>query len=70
MAIDIKTTNLQKLMQQELTRKQFLQVVAVLLVSVLGFGNLVNMLTRIHAPSTSQLKGKSKNGFGNSKFGV
>jgi hypothetical protein len=68
MRTDIKPTNIQELLQKELTRKQFLQLLVVMAVSLLGFSNLLNMLSGNNRPATPDKK--SSHGFGSSKFGA
>lgn len=68
MGIDFKP-NLQELLQKELTRKQFIQVVGVMVVSLLGFNNLINMLTHLNRPADSK-QTQARNGFGSNKFGA
>lgn len=71
MGIDIKTPNLQELLTKELTRKQFLQVLGVMVISIFGFNNLLNMLTNFNRPADkSSAKSSAKNGFGSSRFGI
>lgn len=59
----------EQLFEKELTRKQFLQVLGVVVASVLGFNNLLSMITRLSKTVDSSAS-KSSNGFGSSKFGV
>lgn len=71
MGFKIDMTNFQELMTKELTRKQFLQLLGVMIIGLLGFNNLINMLThysRGQANNRAQLQ--DKNGFGSNKFGV
>lgn len=74
MGIDVKSLNIQELMKKELTRKQFLQLLAVLIISVLGFNNLYSLLTKAGSTaSTARLQSKhtdTSSGFGSSKFGI
>lgn len=71
MGLNLDTTNLQELMKQELTRKQFLQLLVVMIVGVLGFNNLITMLTQYRrGQSRNRAQIQGKNGFGSNKFGV
>ncbi len=71
MGIDIKPSNLQNLLQQELTRKQFIQMLGVMVVSLLGFNNLISMLAKMnHSTNTKKVAASAKDGFGSSKFGI
>jgi hypothetical protein len=65
-----KSTRLQVLLETEVTRKQFLQVLGVLIISVLGFHNLFNVIHRYTRPAGSGNTSDVKRGFGASKFGV
>ncbi len=57
----------------EITRKQFLQYIGTAMLMVLGFGNLISLLSgrkaeRIYLQNPGGPK--STHGFGNSKFGA
>jgi NAD dependent epimerase/dehydratase family enzyme len=62
-----KTPRYQQLLQQEVTRKQFIQVMALAIVSILGFSNLLNLLTGAVKPAKVA---DASHGFGSNKFGV
>jgi hypothetical protein len=58
-------------LNKEMTRKQFLQALAGLLLAVFGFHNLVNFLSSSQQPLHSSDHGKATNpdGFGSRNFG-
>ena len=70
MGIDIKSTNIQQIMQQELTRKQFVQLLGALVVSILGFDNLLKLLTKANRSASGKHAAGDGRGFGSSKFGI
>jgi hypothetical protein len=71
MSDDNKHLTLPQLLQRELTRKEFLQVMAVVTISVLGFNNLVSMLTKFRQPAHRKgIDPARRRGFGSSKFGA
>lgn len=60
--------SIQEQLQREMTRKQFLQLMAVAVFSILGINNLVNLLSRT-AKSAAPANPSERHGFGASKFG-
>jgi hypothetical protein len=62
-------------LQREMTRKEFLQILTGILLSVFGFHNLLALLSGHAAGSTrpssavDSLLGDSRHGFGSRKFG-
>ena len=65
----VKAFKFDELLRKELTRKQFIQMMLLGVVSVLGFQNVLSMLTRVSDKPAAATK-KASSGFGNSKFGV
>jgi hypothetical protein len=59
------------LLEQEMTRKEFLQVAGGSLVGVLGLHNFAELLTNANQPAKKQQPAhKERYAFGNRKFGV
>jgi hypothetical protein len=61
-----------QLLEREMTRKQFLQLLLGGSVALLGFGNVLNLLSSPDLASNESTKAGTpqSNGFGTSKFGV
>ncbi len=59
---------LEDLLTREMNRKQFLQYMAGLMIVLLGFRNLIEMLTRYDKQSSSPSI-KADHGFGTRRFG-
>ncbi len=58
-----------KLLMQEMTRKQFLQFLAGGVIALLGFSNLLSLLMH-SGRQTQQLPDTNRHGFGSRKFGA
>lgn len=65
MAVD---TQLKKLMQTPMSRKDFLRYIGVILLSMLGIANVISAISKGHQKATPALKQRS--GFGGGKYGV
>jgi hypothetical protein len=63
---------LREQLQREITRKEFLQILGVLLLSVFGVHNFVNIIAGNFPGSKSKRRSgtPASHGFGSSKFGV
>jgi len=70
MGIDIKSTNIQQIIQQELTRKQFVQLLGALIISILGFDNILKLLSKANRTESGKNAASGEHGFGSSKFGI
>jgi hypothetical protein len=62
---------LREQLQREITRKEFLQILGVLLLSVFGVHNFVNIIAgNLPGAKHRSSHGRASHGFGSSKFGV
>jgi hypothetical protein len=59
-----------QLLQREMTRKEFLQWVAGACAILLGFGNLLSLLTRYSKTEEKTVQATDRHGFGSRKFGA
>ncbi len=62
-----------KLLQKQLTRREFLQFAGASVVVLLGFGNLIALIrhvTKTAEPAPSTAKTDRDQGFGSRKFGA
>lgn len=66
-------TVLRDKLQAEITRKQFLQYMGIVLLSIFGFNNLLSLFgTHKHLTTyvSQNVKEAERHGFGSSRFGV
>ena len=62
---------LSKLLEKEVTRKEFLQFMGAALITILGLNNFIALLTHAAQTSTSHAPNDpNRHGFGSSRFGA
>ena len=63
---------LSKLLEKEVTRKEFLQFAGTALIALLGLNNFLALVTRFAhgTPSTTTNDPNGRHGFGSSRFGM
>jgi hypothetical protein len=62
---------LSKLLEKEVTRKEFLQFLGAALITIFGLNNFIALLTQTTQTTTSHASDKNgQHGFGSSRFGA
>jgi hypothetical protein len=64
-----KSTPATVIMQREVTRKEFLATLGLGLASIMGFSNLIKLLTGKSVNSHLKLDPRAENGYGASPYG-
>jgi len=65
--------SIEKLLQKEMDRKEFLQFSGSIILVILGLGNLVSFVrkyTDSHSASSTPVRTNNQHGFGSRKFGA
>ena len=65
--VNARVTPAQQLLQQELTRKEFMATLGMGVVSILGFSSIIHFLT---GHKGRALAGQERSGYGSSSYGA
>lgn len=58
-----------KLLEREVTRKEFLIYISMALLSLFGISNFLSLITGHRMPDLDRITGNSSDGFGSRRFG-
>lgn len=64
------SNQIHKLMNTPMSRKEFLRYVGIMLLSLIGVGNVINAINNGHRNARPSLDTKTKRNFGGGKYGV